>query len=66
MAFKDNLYHFRSKANLSQQELADKCGVTRQAISAYELGSKTPSVETLILIAKTLNCTTDELLHESK
>lgn len=66
MAFKDNLYRFRCGANLSQQELADKCGVTRQAINAYELGSKTPRLETLILIAKALSCTTDELLQESK
>ena len=62
MAFKDNLYAFRCKAGLSQQELADKCGVSRQAVNGYELGVKTPKLETLLLIAKALNCTTDELL----
>lgn len=62
MAFKDNLFYYRNKLNLSQAELAAKCGVTQQAINGYELGVKTPKLETLLLIAKALNCTTDELL----
>ena len=42
----------REKANLSQQEVADKLNVSRQAISKYELNINEPDLETL----KELSC----------
>ncbi|MGN0617732.1 MAG: helix-turn-helix domain-containing protein [Huintestinicola sp.] len=66
MAFKDNLFYFRTKANLSQAELAQKCGIAQQTVFSYEIGTKTPRIEILVALAKALNCTTDELLLESR
>jgi len=38
----------RDRAGLTQQQLADKAGVTQQAVSAYETGRKEPMMPTLI------------------
>lgn len=57
-----NLEYYRKRANLSQTELAERCGVSQQVVNAYELGSRKPSIEVLVLIAKALGCTTDQLL----
>src|SRR5262249_49189872 len=44
----------RKVARLSQEELGDRIGVTRQAVSAYERGDKTPEPATFQKIAETL------------
>ncbi len=52
---------------LSQQELADKVGVSRQTIVAIERGDYSPSVKLALLLAKALRTTVDELFTlESK
>lgn len=63
--FKDNLLYLRTKAGLTQAELAEKCGITQQAIFGYEIGTKTPRLEVLIALAKALGCTTDALLNDN-
>lgn len=63
MAFKDNLYYFRAKAGLTQQELADKCGVARSYVSAFELGTRTPTLDTLKNLAYTLDCSVNDLVY---
>lgn len=63
MAFKNNLYYFRAKAQLTQQELADKCGIARSYVSAFELGSRTPTLETLQNLAKSLDCSVNDLMY---
>ena len=47
MNTKDILYHLRTERGLSQDELAAKIFVTRQAVSRWETGETTPNVETL-------------------
>lgn len=64
--FKDNLFHLRTKAGLTQAELAEKCGVSQQTIFSYEIGTKTPRIEVLAALAKALQCTSDELLMENR
>lgn len=54
----------RAGLDLSQQELAEKVGVTRQTISAIEKGDYNPTVNLCISICKVLGKTLDELFWE--
>lgn len=63
MAFKDNLYYYRNKAHLTQQELADKVGVARSILTRYELGDRTPPLPTLIRLANELDCSVNDLVY---
>lgn len=56
------LKDLRLKKGLSQQELGDLLGVTKVSVCGYENGTRTPSLETFILIAQIFNTTTDYLL----
>ena len=47
METKDIILELRMKNNLSQEELAEKVMVTRQAVSRWETGETTPKTETL-------------------
>ena len=51
----------RAALNLSQQELADRIGVSRQTINAIEKGDYNPTINLCIAICKTLNKTLDDL-----
>lgn len=51
----------RAGLDLSQQELADKVGVSRQTISAIEKGDYNPTINLCIAICKTLGTTLDDL-----
>ena len=63
MAFSDNIIKLRNDINLTQEQLADKLGVTRQAVSKWESGQSMPDVEKLIQLSKLFRVTTDELLN---
>ena len=52
----------RAGKDLSQEELAKRCNVSRQTISAIEKGDYNPSVYLCIAICKALDKTLDELL----
>lgn len=51
----------RAALDLSQEELAQKCGVSRQTISAIEKGDYNPTINLCIKICKVLGKTLDEL-----
>ena len=51
MDTKDIILELRTKSGLSQEELAEKVFVTRQAVSRWENGDTTPNTETLKLLA---------------
>ena len=51
MVFQENLIQLRKKANLSQEQLADKLSVTRQAISKWESGQAIPEADKIILLS---------------
>ncbi len=51
----------RAAKDLSQDELAKLCGVSRQTISAIEKGDYNPTINLCIAICKALNKTLDEL-----
>lgn len=62
MNFKDNFTDLRKKAGLSQNEIADKLFVTRQAVSRWERGETVPEIETLKAISGLFGVTINDLL----
>ena len=54
----------RAGLDLSQQELAERVGVSRQTISAIEKGDYNPAINLCIAICKALGKTLDELFWE--
>lgn len=60
--FENVLKTLRLKENMTQVQLAQKLGVTKSVISAYETGLHLPSYNILIHIAKIYNVSTDYLL----
>lgn len=60
--FGNVLKTLRLKANMTQSQLAQKLGVTKSVISAYETGLRMPSYDILIHIAQIYNVSTDYLL----
>lgn len=62
MATKDVLYELRTRNGLSQEELAEKVYVTRQAVSRWEQGETTPNTETLKLLSALFGVTINTLL----
>lgn len=59
----DHLKDCREGRGLSQAEAAEQLGVTRQALSNWELGRTEPDVKSLSALAKLYGKTVDELLH---
>jgi len=55
MEFKDRLKELRKKKGLSQVALADRLGLSKSTIGAYETGDIKPSIEALNLIADYFN-----------
>ena len=52
METKDVIFELRTKYGLSQEALAEKVYVTRQAVSRWETGETVPGTETLKLLSK--------------
>lgn len=61
--FKDNLVELRKIHDMSQEELADKIGVSRQTLSKYETGESLPDIEKCKLIADVFGVSIDDLLN---
>lgn len=62
METKDIIYELRTKNGLSQEELAEKIFVTRQAVSRWETGETVPSIDTLKLLSKLFEVSINTLL----
>ncbi|MBR3095438.1 MAG: helix-turn-helix domain-containing protein [Clostridia bacterium] len=62
MNTKDVIYELRTKNGLSQDELAEKVFVTRQAVSRWETGETVPNTETLKLLSGVFNVSINTLL----
>jgi putative transcriptional regulator len=61
-----NLKLARIEKNLTQQELADNVGVTRQTIGLIEKGTYNPTLKLCINISKALDRTLDQLFWEDE
>ena len=62
MDTKDIILELRTKKGMSQDELAEKVFVTRQAVSRWETGETTPNTETLKLLSKLFDVSINTLL----
>ena len=58
----ENIRNFRKKNDLTQEDLADRLGVTYQSVSRWENSTTYPDIELLPAIAEALSITLDELL----
>ena len=62
METKDVILELRTKNGLSQEQLAEKIFVTRQAVSRWETGETLPNTETLKLLSKLFDVSVNTLL----
>lgn len=62
----NRLFELRKKHNLSQEELAEKLGVSRQAVSKWERSEASPDTDNLIALAKIYDLSLDELIYGEK
>ena len=61
--FKNQLKFYRNSLGLSQQEIANKLNISRQAYQHYECGDREPTLDTLKKLCVIFDCTSDELLE---
>jgi AbrB family looped-hinge helix DNA binding protein len=61
--FKDNLIHLRKIKQLTQEDVADKVGVSRQAVAKWESGETVPDLEKCRLLAELFGVTLDDLAN---
>lgn len=61
----ERLRYYRKKYNYSQEELAEKIGVSRQAVSKWERGEASPDTDNLIALAEIYQISLDELIKGS-
>ena len=66
METKDVIFDLRTKNGLSQDELAEKVFVTRQAVSRWENGETVPNTDTLKLLSKLFDVSINTLLGEPR
>lgn len=57
-----NIQQLRKAAGLSQEQLADMIGVSRQAVSKWETGQSLPDVDKLLLLCEAFQVSADELI----
>lgn len=64
MALSERLYELRKKSGLSQEQLAERLGVSRQAVSKWESGKSVPESDTLISLSAYYHVTLDYLVND--
>ncbi len=62
MNISDRIQNLRKAKGISQEELADRIGVSRQAVSKWESEQSTPDIDKVILLSEYFETTTDYLL----
>ena len=65
MNFAEKLYTLRTNAGYSQEVMAEKLSVSRQAVSKWELGTTLPETEKIIAISNLFGVSIDSLLIDS-
>ena len=64
MKLSDKILTLRKRGGMSQEELAEKLNVSRQAVSRWELGSAQPDANNILQISKLFGVTADYLLND--
>ena len=64
MQFSEKLSQLRRKAGLSQEQLADRLGVTRQSVSKWESGTAVPELGKLIALSELFEVSVDYLVKD--
>jgi len=64
MKLQDKIVFYRKRAGLSQEALAGRLHVSRQAVSKWETGEAVPELNKIVALAREFGVTTDELLLE--
>ncbi|MBE6734292.1 MAG: helix-turn-helix transcriptional regulator [Ruminococcaceae bacterium] len=59
----NRLLQYRKRSGLSQEDLAEKIGVSRQAVSKWERAEASPDTDNLIILAKVYGVSLDDLLN---
>ena len=65
MKFSEKLIALRKKNNLSQEDLAEKLGVTRQSVSKWESNNSYPETDKIVQICNLFDCSMDDLINDS-
>lgn len=66
MTLGERIKNYRQKAGLSQEQLAEKINVSRQAITKWENDSGIPDIDNLISLSKVMGLSLDELVMGEK
>lgn len=62
MKFGDILRKKREERRMTQEDVAQRIGVTRQNVSNYETGYKVPPLKVVVAAADLFRCSTDEMI----
>lgn len=62
----DNIKFYRKKNQLTQDDIAEACNVTRQAVSKWENGESLPTVDNLYALSRVLHTSVDDILIGEK
>ena len=63
MKFGDNLKNIRKSKKMSQEQLAEKVNVSRQAVSKWENGEAYPEMNNILQLCKIFNCKINDIVH---
>lgn len=66
MAFAEKLKSIRKQAGMSQEQLAEKLGVSRQAVTKWETDAGIPDIENIMAISSLFEISIDELLSNER
>ena len=66
MNLAEKIFELRKSNSMSQEQLAEQIGVSRQSISKWESGDSTPELERLVELSRVFNVSTDYLLLSSE
>lgn len=66
MRFEEKIIHLRKQKGLSQEELAEQLGVSRQAVSRWELGQTLPDIPNLVQLCELFGVSADYLVKDEE
>ena len=65
MNFGENLKNFRKNSKMSQEVLAEKVGVSRQAVSRWEVGEAYPEMSNIVVLCSIFHCNINDLINDN-